>query len=205
MWKRFPASRAEFALSDGSSRQIPTSATFIQQMPRSGLSASQAGQPLTHRTVVELYEEYGARLYRYATLLLADRLAAEDAVQEGFVQLSRAINKKPDREISFGYIATIVRNECFDALRRRRRRAEDPLPLLERASPDATEEERMVLDAALRALPAEQREVIYLKVFEGLTFQEIADRCGAGINTVASRYRYATAALRRALAPSDQA
>lgn len=87
-------------------------------------------------------------------------------------------------------------------MRKRRRRAEDPAPLLERATPDATEEERMILDAALRVLPTEQREVIYLKVYEGLTFQEIADRCAVSINTVASRYRYAMAALRRALAPT---
>jgi RNA polymerase sigma-70 factor (ECF subfamily) len=62
----------------------------------------------------------------------------------------------------------------------------------------------MILEAALRALPVEQREVVYLRVHEGLTFQEIADRCAVSINTVASRYRYATAALRRALAPSEE-
>jgi RNA polymerase sigma-70 factor, ECF subfamily len=62
----------------------------------------------------------------------------------------------------------------------------------------------MLIDDALKRLPPEQREVVYLKVFEGLTFQEIADRCGISINTAGSRYRYATDALRRALAPSDQ-
>ena len=45
-------------------------------------------------------------------------------------------------------------------------------------------------------LPAEQREVVHLKVFEGMTFQEIADLCGESINTVASRYRYAIEKLR---------
>jgi RNA polymerase sigma-70 factor (ECF subfamily) len=72
-------------------------------------------------------------------------------------------------------------------------------PIIEQASPQATEEERLMLEQALRALPVEQREVVYLKVFEGLTFQEIAGRCGISINTAASRYRYATQALRRML------
>jgi len=49
----------------------------------------------------------------------------------------------------------------------------------------------MLIDDALKRLPAEQREVVYLKVFEGMTFQEIADRCEISINTAGSRYRYA--------------
>jgi RNA polymerase sigma-70 factor (ECF subfamily) len=62
----------------------------------------------------------------------------------------------------------------------------------------------LILDGALAALPAEQREVMYLKVFEGMTFQEIGERCGTSVNTAASRYRYAAAALRRALAPEPR-
>ena len=67
---------------------------------------------------------------------------------------------------------------------------------------DAAKGERMILTGALGALPPEQREVVYLKVFEGMTFQEIAERCGVRLNTAASRYRYATAALRKTLAGS---
>jgi RNA polymerase sigma-70 factor (ECF subfamily) len=55
------------------------------------------------------------------------------------------------------------------------------------------------VEQALAALPVEQREVVYLKVYEGLTLQEIATLCDVSINTVASRYRYALAALRREL------
>jgi RNA polymerase sigma factor (sigma-70 family) len=62
----------------------------------------------------------------------------------------------------------------------------------------------MVIDDALKRLPTEQREVVYLKVFEGMTFQEIADRCEISINTAASRYRYAIEALRRTLSTRDQ-
>jgi RNA polymerase sigma-70 factor (ECF subfamily) len=134
-------------------------------------------------------------------LILADRTAAEDAVQEAFLQLGRALVKRSGGDVSFAYLATIVRNECYTALRKRRRRAEESGQIIECASSDASEEERMVLDAALRSLPAEQREVVYLKVFEGMTFHEIAERCAISINTAGSRYRYAMEALRRALAP----
>ena len=56
-----------------------------------------------------------------------------------------------------------------------------------------------MLDQALQGLPLEQREVIYLKVFEGYTLREIAELCGISINTVGSRLRYGLAALRHAL------
>ena len=189
MSKRSFSSPADISFS-GPDRQIRVPETFFTQ------------RLLTDDVLAGLYEEYGARLYRYALLLLADRAAAEDVLQDAFVRLASVMRRESGVEASFPYLATIVRNECYTALRKRRRRAEDPAPLLERATPEATEEERMILDAALRALPTEQREVIYLKVYEGLTFQEIADRCGESINTVASRYRYATAALRRVLAPT---
>ena len=162
---------------------------------------------LTNDTIAALYNAHGARLYRYAVILLADRSAAEDAVQDTFVQLARALRRSPDAHVSFGYLAVTVRNACYSTLRRRRvahlLTPHDEL-LIEPAAPDASEEERMLIDDALKRLPAEQREVMYLKVFEGMTFQEIADRCEISINTAGSRYRYAIEALRRTLSASDQ-
>ena len=158
---------------------------------------------MTDQRLAGCYDEYGQRLYRYALLILADRPAAEDAVQEAFVRLAAALRRRHPPEVTIGYLAAIVRNECYSALRRRRVSTQAP-PLLEPAAPDASEEERMVIDAALRALPPEQREVIYLKVYEGMTFKEIADRCAISINTAASRYRYAAGTLRRALGWSEE-
>ena len=158
-------------------------------------------QPLTTQTLAALYDAFGARLYRYAAFLLGDASKAEDVVQDAFVRMARVLDRGTP-EVTFHYAAAIVRNECYSTLRRQRRSVPFDDALLERASPDASEEERMILTAALAALPPEQREVVYLKVFEGLTFQEIAERCGIGLNTAASRYRYATAALRKTLAGS---
>ena len=151
------------------------------------------------------YDEYGPRLYRYALLILADRPAAEDAIHEAFARLAGALGRRRPPEVTFNYVAAIVRNECYTALRKRRRRTEGAVPLVEPAAPEASEEERLIVDQALRALPAEQREVVYLKVYEGMTFQEIADRCGVSINTAASRYRYAADRLRRELVRTERA
>ena len=179
-----------------------TGALLVQTNPRAASVTREEAQ--TTDPLAELYDLHGATLFRYALMILADAAAAEDAVQETFVHLARALHRQPPPDVTYAYLATAVRNECFSMQRRRRRRPEEPLPLLEREAADASEEERLILDGALAALPAEQREVMYLKVFEGLTFQEIGERCGVNVNTAASRYRYAAAALRRALAPEPR-
>jgi RNA polymerase sigma-70 factor (ECF subfamily) len=87
-------------------------------------------------------------------------------------------------------------------LRRRRRErdraAEDGL-LEAQAAEAVDEDERLALSRALAALTPEQREVVHLKVFEDLTFPEMAALLGISANTAASRYRYALAHLRKAL------
>ena len=171
------------------------------------------GLALTTDTLAALYDAHGARLFRYARSIVADAAAAEDAVHDTFVRVARALRRRSPPDVTYAYLATAVRNACYSALRRRRTWAAligrlapraatapgDGAPLIEPHAPGASEEERLILEAALLALPPEQREVIYLKVFEGLTFEEIARACGTNANTAASRYRYAAASLRRAL------
>ena len=143
----------------------------------------------------ELYERFGGSLYRYALMVLADPATAADVVQAVFVALLRR-GVFPDFDER--YLRRAVRNECFSALRGRRH---DVLaaatPILEAVEADRDcPDERLALERALRALPPEQREVVHLKAFEGMTFQEIAHMTGESINTAASRYRYAIEKLR---------
>jgi RNA polymerase sigma-70 factor (ECF subfamily) len=146
----------------------------------------------------ELYDRFAVGLYHYALMILADPAAAGDAVQQVFVALLR-LERSIDSDER--YLRRAVHNECYSALRRRRR---DPAatggPLLDAiAATDDRPDERIAIEQALRALPAEQREVLHLKVFEGMTFREIADLCGESMNTVASRYRYGIEKLRAQL------
>jgi RNA polymerase sigma-70 factor (ECF subfamily) len=138
-------------------------------------------------------------------MLLADASAAEDAVQQVFASLLRLGIDRVQQDAH--YLRRAVRNECYSLLRKR---AQDVggVRLQPDGSPDdflvsrvssAAPEERLALQDALRALPPEQREVIHLHVYEGMTFQEIADASAESINTVASRYRYALAKLREHL------
>ena len=145
-----------------------------------------------------LYDRYGASLYRYAVMVLADPAAAADVVQTVFVSLLR---RRQSPEFDERYLRRATRNECFTALRKRRRDVlASAAPILERIEGASDRhDERIALERALRELPPEQREVVHLKSFEGMTFQEIAELTSESINTIASRYRYAIEKLRASL------
>ena len=133
-------------------------------------------------------------------MVLADPDAAADTVQHVFLALLR----RPLAAVSDieRYLRRATRNECFTMLRRRHRaivRAVDARILEAVVGTADCADERMALERALRALPAEQREVVHLKVFEGWTYQEIAELAGEPLNTIASRYRYAIEKLRAEL------
>lgn len=143
-----------------------------------------------------LYDRHAAGLYRYALMLLMDPEGAADVVQQVFLSLVRrphAIGNEAH------YLRRAVRNESYSALRRRRRTPETATdtPVLERvAAGEDRPDERIAIEQALRAIPADQREVVHVKAFEGMTFQEIADVTGESINTITSRYRYAIEKMR---------
>ena len=145
-----------------------------------------------------LYDEHASALYRYAVMILADREAAADALQQVFTRLA---DNRPRPDIAEHYLRRAIRNECYSMLRRRKH---SPVGVSDgfletKAASDEAPEERLAIQEALRGLPTEQREVVHLKIFEGMTFQEIADVTSESINTVASRYRYAIAKLKELL------
>jgi RNA polymerase sigma-70 factor, ECF subfamily len=154
-------------------------------------------EPIAGRTELHAaYARNAAPLFRYALILLTHHHEAEDAVQQVFASLTTrgvAGIDSLDR-----YLRTSVRNECYSALQRRKGQPiADGMPLLEALpAAEVRTDDRLALEQGLRTLPPEQREVIHLKVFEGCSFQEIADQTNESINTVASRYRYAIQKLR---------
>ena len=140
------------------------------------------------------YDRHAASLFRYAVVMLGDPSAAADAVHHVFAAWLDGAAAVDNEE---HYLRRAVRNQCFSALRRLRREAAALVPILEPIDPAAANtEQQVVLERMLLSLPAEQREVVHLKIFEGMTFQEIADTTGESINTIASRYRYAIEKMR---------
>jgi RNA polymerase sigma-70 factor (ECF subfamily) len=158
----------------------------------------QAVAPNENEAVVCLYDRYGPSMYRYALILLTDQAAAEDAVHEVFTSVLRS-GAIARLEADERYLRRAIRNECFSMLRQKAKHQWIPVPggLLERiASADSKPDERLALEGGIRLLTPEQREIVHLHVFEGLTFREIAEASCTSPNTVAARYRYALAKLR---------
>jgi len=126
---------------------------------------------------------------------------AEDIVQEAFVKIWRRNHNIANR----GLFYATVRSIALDFLRRNSRRARRESAAVSESDQmvqamfEVEDESQRVLVAALDLLPNEQREVLVMKIWNELTFAEIASALEISQNTAASRYRYALAALKKNL------
>lgn len=154
----------------------------------------------------ELYGSHGERIYRYLLFKLGSAEDAEDALQEAFCRFARYdLRWKLVRDPQ-AFVFRVARNEANRFLKRKLGRREGERVIAEGAvrgfaAAFASPEEPSLALLLRRAgdLPADQREAVYLKVFNGLTFKEVGSVCGVSANTAASRYRYGIEKLREAL------
>ncbi len=152
--------------------------------------------------VTALYRAHALGLIRLAVVMLGDRPAAEDVVQEAFCGLYRRWHSLSDSAKALSYVRSSVINGCRTVLRRRRRQSsglagEPPGESAESAAL-VSEEHRQVL-TAIRRLPARQREVLVLRFYLDLDEAEIAASMRISRGTVKSTTSRALAALGRLL------
>src|SRR5262245_29600558 len=148
-------------------------------------------------------DRHGPALVLLARQWSTCRADAEDIVQEAFVRFWRSRERVEDPA---AFLFACVKHCALDSRRVRGRQLRregaiarpeaEPLfaPSLEQ------DERRTAIESALRELPDSQAEVLVMKVWGGLTFQQIATALEISANTAASRYRYALARLREHLA-----
>jgi RNA polymerase sigma-70 factor (sigma-E family) len=156
--------------------------------------------PAAPDEVTALYQSHALALVRLAAIMLGDRGAAEDVVQEAFLGLYRHWGGLSDTSNALAYVRSSVLNGCRTALRRRSRHDGAVLaePALESAEASALvgEEHREVL-AAIRRLPDRQREALVLRVYLDMAEDEIAQTMRISRGTVRSATSRAIAALGR--------
>jgi RNA polymerase sigma-70 factor (ECF subfamily) len=143
------------------------------------------------------------RAYHYATLMLGDRDAAEDATHDAALLAWRRFGELRDPTRFDAWFGRILVNVCRDRRRSNRRllpSLDGELVLLDRPNPgpDPVEDlgRRDAMTRAIRALSSDQREVVVLRFYLDLTVDEIAVRTGTRAGTVKSRLHYALQALR---------
>lgn len=165
------------------------------------------------RALEQLYERYARLTFGLAVKILANAEQAEDVVQEAFWRVwNRAATFQSLNGQFAPWLFGIVRNLCIDEIRRRRSRppvargdAEDQAllafpdsgPDIETVSWEA--ERRRLITSALQELPPDQRQVIELAYFGGLSQREIAERLDNPLGTVKTRVRLALNKLKGVL------
>jgi len=152
-----------------------------------------------------LYERYAPRLYLYCLRLLRDRQSAEDAVQETFTKVYTGVHTVRDARSFRGWIFTIARNEAYGILRKNRTAVftDDDLVWENDTPLDSLlqTEEHEIVQHLLEELKPEYREVLVLREYENLSYDEIAAITLSTIGAVKSRLFKARKALLKKLEP----
>jgi RNA polymerase sigma-70 factor (ECF subfamily) len=147
----------------------------------------------------ELYDASADRLHHYLSARLGSREAASDVLQTAFLRAVKSRKRFRRVENPVAYLFQSARNEAVRWAKRRRGN-DRPLAADEifAASGDAfgEQDDAEVVAAALGRLTAEDRELVELKVFAGLTFREIAGVTGLPQGTVATRFRRTIESMR---------
>lgn len=157
-------------------------------------------------TLPELYDAHAAGLFHYFTSFTGEEADAKDLLQDFFIKLAGQTIPQGIANMR-AWLLRLAHHHAIDWLRKHRvrRRAEEEshAPTEVFASHDDPDQAELAkrLTHALTLLPLEQRSVAQLKLWDGLTFEEIAEVQGIPLNTAASRYRYALEKLRSELRP----
>jgi len=151
------------------------------------------------------FSELGPGLVLFARQWVHSSADAEDIVQEAFVRFWRKQHPINNRALLFATVRSIALDLLRRDARRVRREARALADVEDTVPPqfDTTDESQLALAAAVDRLPAEQREVLVMKIWNELTFADIATVLDISQNTAASRYRYALAALKKNLIPHE--
>ena len=167
-----------------------------------GQDRADASRADAQTAVTALYEAHALGLVRLAYVMLGDRAAAEDVVQEAYGGLYRHWGQLSDKDRALTYVRSSVLNGCRSALRSRRAKDSGGVHQPPVASAEAvalTGEERREVMRALRRLPDRQREVLVLRFYLDEPEAEIARAMSISPSTVRSTTHRALAALGRLL------
>jgi RNA polymerase sigma-70 factor, ECF subfamily len=149
-----------------------------------------------------LYDRYSGIVYSVALRVLGDTAAAQDVLQEVFMQLWRNPGVFDSSRGNLGaWLAVISRNRAIDSLRKRHPETdvEDVIVSVEPDMSGDAERSRAMekVRSALGAMPAAQRSALEMAYFEGLSHSEIATKTGEPLGTVKTRIRAGLLALRK--------
>ncbi|MDB6125006.1 MAG: sigW 4 [Pedosphaera sp.] len=160
------------------------------------------------RNLERLYDEHAQTLFAFLLNFTRNEADTRDLLQELFIKLAKRPELLSGVREERAFLIHLVHNLAIDLMRRRGTREKNYEQLAGEMvaifAPALNPDEkafRQALTEALGELPADQRAVVHLKLWEGLTFEQIAEALELSPNTAASRYRYGLDKLRERLRP----
>src|SRR4028119_16805 len=146
-----------------------------------------------------LVERYQSQAAVHAVAIFGNRDDALDAVQEAFVDAYQALKNFDRSRRFYPWFYVLLRNRCFKLMAKSRKTESIEETEILAPQADLPYEERLALETALRALSAEDREIIILKYLDGLSYDEIGEHLEIPKGTVMSRLFYARKQLQARL------
>lgn len=168
-----------------------------------------AETPEDRSKLSEIYDRYFLKMYNYAVSQLQTRSEAEDAVQEAFLSLAKNISKidDPASRAAAGYVMTTLKNKVIDVKRKKKRDADlFNTAASENAEFDDSVFDRIVktertekLNNAVKRLQSRERHIILLRLYEDMSFEDIAKLTGISEGNVKNIYYRSLVKLRTML------
>jgi len=154
--------------------------------------------------MAQLYDRYSSVVYAVALRVLADAAAAEDVLQEIFMQLWRNPGSfDASRGNLAPWLAVIARNRAVDVLRKRKPQTEISETVVSVEPDMAAEADRgrtvEKVRAVLKEMPTSQRSALEMAYFEGYSHSEIAEKTKEPLGTIKTRIRAGLMLLRKAV------
>ena len=168
--------------------------------------------------ISELIERHSQRVRSYIAMMVGDDDIADDIFQETFIKAVKVIDegRYTDSGKFLSWVLRIAHNRVLDHFRREKHSRTinekeagydmfSTIKLSEGSVEDSMvmSEMQATIRQLVAALPAEQREVVEMRYYAKLSFQEIADETGVSINTALGRMRYALINLRKMIAEKN--
>lgn len=160
-------------------------------------------KPLPDSSPAELFSRFGSAVYAYALRVLTKPAEAEEIVSETFLRICKTKEKYRGQGSIKGWVFSIAHRLCLDMIRVKARQGKrvsfpEQLPAEEISSPPLVleHEQERIIRAAVEKLSAEQREVIMLKIYGGLTFSQISQTLHIPLGTALARMHQGLKRLR---------
>ncbi len=157
--------------------------------------------PEREHAFAEVYARHSSRIYLYCRKIVADAALAEDLFQDTFLKVLQHARDGGEVRHVAAFLLRVARNLCLNAKRDRRDNGvmfeEFHAPSSDRPL-ESVELERLI-ERALQHLPSEHREAFVLQMYDGLSYQEIADLTNVQLTTVRNRVVRAKKKLRALL------